>query len=857
MICLFIHAVPAAFATETNTNPYEEMIISIMGDSISTFSTQPHSEKNRYPENAQGSGVDTVEDTWWMQLINELDAKLGICEARGSSTVTNIYDTITSDGRKGPTIAMASWERINDLDENGTPDVIIVYGGTNDKNAVYRDHLYEMGTFDPEKAPSFEDYDPTTDTAIKWNNVVEGFVAMILRMKATYPDAKIIALLPRNGSADNFNATIKPIYDHYGIPTVSLEDVPSTGIWDTLHPNAYGMDYITAKVKAAMLGESMKYPVYHEAVLREAPVGAYNDTNLWPETPDAGYYKGSIWNKKYPSVTLAVEEGDQVYASSFQDTTATGGTSDGIAVTFISEGAVKSSLSPAQVYSAFTEKGYVAVPAGVDAICIPMWKNDENAVVNLKSLPARPADEPTDDPSGGVTEELVTVTSVELNVTAPVVGKAPTTTISGESYTGAISWSPTVDETFVDGIPYTATVTLMANTGYQFGETVAGTINGEETEFTVTNGAVTGSIAFAAHEEPLNEHLWRLPNEGIYNTTNLWELAETEGKIAEGYYKNNGWTDHSSHFSITIPVEPGDRFFASSFQAKGINGHSSNDGIVLAYLYGDTITKYLGYADVYGEFEENGYLTVPNDIQVNAVNIVTWNTASVNPVVLLLDRPDDPNVNPNGSPTNNSSVNTPVEALPDEAYNTTNLWQYYKDAGKLVGGGYYSGSGVWTASSSYYNVTVAVEPGDHITTAALNGAGLVISFWYGDHFVIGYSKANANTAHDAHGYLTVPGGVNAVNIILAKTQSNPYFYIKNLPIEPIIGSTGDISTDGMIDENDYTILNRYLAGWNGYAEQIPSMEAADINNDGKVSTADATILARYLAGWDGYAEYFK
>ena len=68
---------------------------------------------------------------------------------------------------------------------------------------------------------------------------------------------------------------------------------------------------------------------------------------------------------------------------------------------------------------------------------------------------------------------------------------------------------------------------------------------------------------------------------------------------------------------------------------------------------------------------------------------------------------------------------------------------------------------------------------------------------------------------------------------------------------------GEISGDGEVDATDRMILARYLAGWEGYAARILSMDAADIDRNGAVEAADRVILARYLAGWEGYETYFE
>lgn len=68
---------------------------------------------------------------------------------------------------------------------------------------------------------------------------------------------------------------------------------------------------------------------------------------------------------------------------------------------------------------------------------------------------------------------------------------------------------------------------------------------------------------------------------------------------------------------------------------------------------------------------------------------------------------------------------------------------------------------------------------------------------------------------------------------------------------------GDVNGDNVIDLRDATVLSRYLAGWNGYKEQITSDVAADINRDNAINLLDSTILSRYLAGWSGYKSYFE
>ena len=66
---------------------------------------------------------------------------------------------------------------------------------------------------------------------------------------------------------------------------------------------------------------------------------------------------------------------------------------------------------------------------------------------------------------------------------------------------------------------------------------------------------------------------------------------------------------------------------------------------------------------------------------------------------------------------------------------------------------------------------------------------------------------------------------------------------------------GDVNGSGAVDNRDAVILDRYIAGWDGYDKYIKIRDAADLNRDSKINNRDAMILDRYIAGWDGYGKY--
>ena len=148
---------------DTVAAAYEAMqgkVISILSASTSTFAGYIPvavgfnlEHRARYP---QDNLLTDVNETWWMQLITELDAKLGINDSWAGSQVFNNIDG--NSGDVGEDAAMASLTRILNLGSNGTPDIILFYGGGNDMG-----RSVPLGEFDPNTAPTEVDL-----TTTKW-----------------------------------------------------------------------------------------------------------------------------------------------------------------------------------------------------------------------------------------------------------------------------------------------------------------------------------------------------------------------------------------------------------------------------------------------------------------------------------------------------------------------------------------------------------------------------------------------------------------------------------------------------------------------------------------------------------------
>lgn len=202
--------------------------ISVMGDSISTIKDKIPSGNALYYDNTTSAKTMTFERNYWGDIITRFGAAEGIDEAWSGSTI----------GSKAA--SMASKDRINKLDDNGTPDVILYYGGSNPDSSV--------GTFDPNA-----DYAKTVDWAQSYSDTASAYAASLQRMKATYPGAEIIAIIPyyEQNNIPKQAEVIEQIAKHYDITTIDLRELRNQeGISpnNALHPNMDGHSQIAAYI---------------------------------------------------------------------------------------------------------------------------------------------------------------------------------------------------------------------------------------------------------------------------------------------------------------------------------------------------------------------------------------------------------------------------------------------------------------------------------------------------------------------------------------------------------------------------------------------------------------------------------
>ena len=250
-------------------------MISILGDSISTFAgyipTADGFNREHLARYPQDNLLTDVNETWWMQVIDGLDAKLGINDSWRGATFSGAVPVTSGD--TGENAALSNLHRIQNLGSNGTPDVIVVYGGTNDLA-----HVAKIGTFDPETAPVNVDL-----TTTKWDNLADGFLHTILRIRFYYPNAQLVVLLPTYTASyytdeklAQGNAVMAAICEHYGVAYTDLRmsGVTADLLPDGIHPGEEGMDLITDAVLDTLLNECQVEPgenVVHSVILSKVP----------------------------------------------------------------------------------------------------------------------------------------------------------------------------------------------------------------------------------------------------------------------------------------------------------------------------------------------------------------------------------------------------------------------------------------------------------------------------------------------------------------------------------------------------------------------------------------------------------
>ncbi|MBO5467118.1 MAG: hypothetical protein J6A02_06735 [Prevotella sp.] len=198
--------------------------VSILGDSYSTFEgyLTPDTMDIWYFEGAQDArrtDVKNVSETWWMQLIKKKNWKLEVNNSWSGST-------ICYTGYRDEDYSRRSF--ITRVPALGSPDIILIFGGTNDSwaNAPIGEFKYsdwrraDLYTFRPAMA------------------------CMLAKIKERYPTADVY-VISNDGLKPEITGSMEQICKHYDVPMIQLHDISKTAG----HPNVQGMMQIAEQLE--------------------------------------------------------------------------------------------------------------------------------------------------------------------------------------------------------------------------------------------------------------------------------------------------------------------------------------------------------------------------------------------------------------------------------------------------------------------------------------------------------------------------------------------------------------------------------------------------------------------------------
>jgi lysophospholipase L1-like esterase len=203
--------------------------VSILGDSYSTFQgfVQPDTNVVWYfdPAKTFNTDVTSVRQTWWHQFIKNNGYHLCVNNSFSGATICN-----SGYKRGNPDFAdytdRSFVTRMTDL---GCPDIIFIFGGTNDAWAGSPIGEYKYEGWTKEDLFSFR----------------PAMAKMLAFMTDRYPNVDIYFIL-NDGLQEEINESVKTVCEHYQIPCIVLNGIDKANG----HPTIKGMTQIYEQVES-------------------------------------------------------------------------------------------------------------------------------------------------------------------------------------------------------------------------------------------------------------------------------------------------------------------------------------------------------------------------------------------------------------------------------------------------------------------------------------------------------------------------------------------------------------------------------------------------------------------------------
>lgn len=227
--------------------------ISIMGDSYSTYEGWSNKDINGnpnhyyvyYPAGDNGTDITSVERTWWYMLCQKPEFELEISNSFSSSVISNTWYGLQDVAGSDLSFLNRVGKNAMGVDYNGDPDIILVFGGTNDCWAGVKmgDYVFENWTADDLKC-----FRPALSK-------------LFVSLQETYPDAKIYNITNSGttgapGLTTAIVESIKYVCKHHNVPNIILKNINKKDN----HPTYVGMQSICNQVYAVLTGAASPAP---------------------------------------------------------------------------------------------------------------------------------------------------------------------------------------------------------------------------------------------------------------------------------------------------------------------------------------------------------------------------------------------------------------------------------------------------------------------------------------------------------------------------------------------------------------------------------------------------------------------
>lgn len=209
----------AAMALFAAFSAAAQLRVSILGDSYSTFDGYiPEGNEAWYFNPTEGNDVNSPDQTWWRIMADRNNLIIDKNDSYSGATVSY-------SGYKGEDYKPRSFN--TRADRLGNPEVIFVFGGTNDDWAKS-----PIGEF------KYKDW-----TEKDMYSYRPAFAALLAKLQTLYPDALIINICNSDLHRE-ITESMAEICKHYGVTNIPLKLIDK----QRGHPSKSGMVQIAEQV---------------------------------------------------------------------------------------------------------------------------------------------------------------------------------------------------------------------------------------------------------------------------------------------------------------------------------------------------------------------------------------------------------------------------------------------------------------------------------------------------------------------------------------------------------------------------------------------------------------------------------